>query len=147
MNAHKNPTYEHLWILSQQILEIDEIITDTLMSTGTSSTTKSTTLLNLRRFAFTGSQTQNLRYFYLIDYMSSVPSCILPPSWVVGHSGVSRTDYGCVEKTLLLLIIMHWNSIWVIKYVRIKVACYFPCTSLTCIFSTWLHAYFFIEKD
>ena len=44
----------------------------------------------------------------------------------VRHSRVFRTDYGCVEKTFLHLIIMYWNFIWVIKYVLIKVACHFP---------------------
>ena len=39
-----------------------------------------------------------------------------------------RTDYDCVEKTLLPLIIKHWNSIWVTEYVLIKVACPFSCT-------------------
>ena len=44
----------------------------------------------------------------------------------VGHFKVFRTYYGCVEKTLLLLIIIHWNSIWIIKYILIKVACHIP---------------------
>ena len=53
-------------------------------------------------------------------------SILLPLSWNVSHSRVFRTDYGCVEKTLISLITMHWNSNWVIKYVLIKVACNFP---------------------
>ena len=32
----------------------------------------------------------------------------------VSHSKIFRINYGCVEKTLLLLIIKHWGSIWVI---------------------------------
>jgi len=58
---------------------------------------------------------------------------ILPPSSNLRRSGVFRTDYNCVEKTLLPLIIKHWDSIWVTKYVLIKVACHFLCTFLTCI--------------
>ena len=33
------------------------------------------------------------------------------------------TDYKNREKTLLLLIIKYWDSIWVIKYVLIKLPC------------------------
>jgi len=51
---------------------------------------------------------------------------ILPPSSNLRRSGVFRTDYNCVEKTLLPLIIKHWDSIWVTKYVLTKVACPFP---------------------
>ena len=47
-------------------------------------------------------------------------------SWNVGHFKVFRTDYGCVEKTFLPLIIMQWDSIWVIKYMLIKVSYPFP---------------------
>lgn len=39
--------------------------------------------------------------------------------------GVFMIDYGCVEKSLLLLIIKYWNSIWVNKYMLIKVTCLF----------------------
>ena len=55
---------------------------------------------------------------------------LFPPSWNVGHSKNFPTDYGDGEKTLLPLIIKHWDSIWVTKYVLIKIACSFPCTSL-----------------
>ena len=71
-------------------------------------------------------------HLYSIWYMLIVPvheTCfcdVLPPSWNVGHSGVFRTDYGWIEKTFLPLIIMHWNFIWVIKYMLIKISCSFP---------------------
>jgi len=42
-----------------------------------------------------------------------------PPSPNIRRSGVFRTDYDCVEKILLPLIIKHWNSIWITKYVII----------------------------
>ena len=41
---------------------------------------------------------------------------VLPPSPNISHSRVFRTNYGCVEKTLLPLIIKHWDSIWITKY-------------------------------
>ena len=34
---------------------------------------------------------------------------ILPPSWNVCYSRFFRTDYGCVEKTLISLIIKYWE--------------------------------------
>jgi len=61
--------------------------------------------------------------------------------------GVFMIDYGCVEKSLLLLIIKYWNSIWVNKYVLIKVTCLFPCISPICTSPTWLHAHLSVGKD
>ena len=52
-----------------------------------------------------------------------------------------------MEKTLLPLIIMHWNSIWVIKYMLIKVACHFPMHLFHMHLNTWLNARLSVEKD
>ena len=42
---------------------------------------------------------------------------LLPPSWNIDHSRIFfPTDYGDGEKTLLPLIIKHWDSVWVIKH-------------------------------
>jgi len=43
-------------------------------------------------------------------------------------------------------IIKHWNSIWITKYVPIKVARSFPCTSPYTPLSIWLHACLSIVK-
>ena len=63
-----------------------------------------------------------------IQYMECFYSIyILPPSWNVDHFKIFSIDYGDGEKTLLLLIIKNWDTIWVIKYVLIKVLCFFSC--------------------
>ena len=68
---------------------------------------------------------------------------LLPLSSNIRRSGVFRSDYVCVEKTLLPLIIKHWNSVWITKqYVLIKVAYPFPC-----IFPYMAVCMFFYKKD
>ena len=69
-----------------------------------------------------------------------------PPSLNIRHSEISRIDYVYVEKTLLPLIIKHWNSVWVTKYVLINVACSLPCTFLTCTFLYMIACTFFFWK-
>ena len=52
-----------------------------------------------------------------------------------------------MEKRLSYPFINHWDSIWVIKYVLIKVLCSFTCTFSIYTSPTWLHARFSIGKD
>ena len=61
--TYKSYPYEHLRRLSQQILEIDEVTTCGLLSTGTLPTTECTTPLNSRIFAFMGSRILDLRCY------------------------------------------------------------------------------------
>ena len=64
-----------------------------------------------------------LNFDYTITIFALRSSKLPPPSWNVGHSRIFSTDYEDREKTLLLLIIKYWDSIWVIKYVLIKLPC------------------------
>ena len=62
---------------------------------------------------------------------------VLPPSPNISHSRVFRTNYGCVEKTLLPLIIKHWNSVYALSHAP---APYAPPL-------IWVHARLSIGKD
>lgn len=62
-DARNSYPYEHLRRQGLQILEVNEVTTDALLSTGTSSITQSTTLLNPKILAPTGSRTQDLRCY------------------------------------------------------------------------------------
>jgi len=56
--------YEHFWRLNRQIFEINEVTTDALLSTGTSTTIESTMTLNPRKLAPTVSRTYDLRCYW-----------------------------------------------------------------------------------
>ena len=53
---------------------------------------------------------------------------LFPPSWNVGHSKNFPTDYVRWRKDSPTPNYKHCDSIWVIKYVLIKVPCFFSCT-------------------
>ena len=75
------------------------------------------------------------------EKMASLIGIYTKTSWVVectlsvlkcrSFQDFFSTDYGDGENTLISLIIKYWDSIWVTKYVLIKVAYFFSCTSST----------------
>ena len=57
----------------------------------------------------TNPQNYRTSQTFICILTSLLITSVLPPSSKVSHSRVFRADYGCVEKTLLPLIIKHWE--------------------------------------